>query len=344
MPFFLPFFDRENTAINDGQVFTYHDFCKNHFGKKCINHYQRVTEPGFQECPYGFFTYATRYSLGQEKIYGSLVLVGRRNRKLKARGILKNRFHEEELVRLVSIAEQTNKRLADLSESIDQESEIIRSVFHEIRRFSRDLDDAGTFFQKFSIHADETDKYIIDNILHTIKLISIRIDSYELLKNPETITSGRVPNIKVYKKFDKSRYILTSKAREKNIYINFHNESHFSIDGFEVFDLLPYILLDNAVKYSPPARNIDVDFFDDVKTVKVSSIGPRLDAEEHQHLFERGFRGRHCNNYQGSGLGLNMLKQICNLHGIEVEANSERVIETTEAGVPFSAFEVVLKF
>jgi light-regulated signal transduction histidine kinase (bacteriophytochrome) len=340
----LPYFEISKNEINDGEVYTFHDFCKSKFGSRCLSHYKKIEKPGFFECPFGFFAYATRNSLNNNKIYSSIFVTDLVNKKLKGRGFIKNRFSQEELSRLIGLIEQDEKKQLSESESNMQESELVRGVFHEIRRLSRDLDASGTFFQMLSQNTEDINTQLVDNILQTIKLISIRIDSYELLKNPATITSGKQPNIRVYKKFDKSRYILTSLAKRKNTYINFNNESHFSIDGYDIFDLLPYIILDNALKYSPDGTSVELTFYDQTKTVLIVSLGPQLSPEEHLGLFERGFRGKNCQKYQGSGLGLNLLKQICDLHGIAVSVKSEQEVVRTIENVPFSWFKINLKF
>ncbi len=340
----LPEFSLLNNIINQGEVFTINDYCKNKFCNNCKIFYRSIISTGIFQCPYGFTAISTDYSLSNNIIYTSLVLNERPKKKFKNKGYIKNIFSKDELTRLIGIIEQKDKYIQQVKEDEKNEVSIIHSVFHEIRRLSRDLDGVGSFLQKYINHDDEYINNLVNNVLQTINLIAIRIDSYELLKNPLTITSGKQPNIQIYKKFDKCRYILNARAKKNNTNIDFVNESYFSITGYEIFDLLPYIILDNAVKYTPTYEPIKVEFNDSNKTVIITSIGPKLNDDEKDSIFSKGFRGKNTLNTQGSGLGLHMLKQICDLHNITVEIKSDQNVTRLEKGHPFSRFIVKLDF
>jgi signal transduction histidine kinase len=193
-------------------------------------------------------------------------------------------------------------------------------------------------------NVDESKSPLIDNILATLQLISIRIDSYELYKNPSTITSATQPNISIYKKFDKARFILHSQAKAKKVNIDFHNSSYFSISGYEIFDLLPYILFDNAIKYSFKNQDIDVYFDDKNRQVAVKNIGPQISQEQLPSIFEHGYRAKYASTFDGTGLGLFLAKQIAELHQIKLLAESQEEVEFRIHGIPYSEFTMMLSF
>ncbi len=195
-----------------------------------------------------------------------------------------------------------------------------------------------------SFRDDEKISPIVDNILATLQLVSIRVDSYELYKNPRAITSATQPNIIIYRKFDKARFILTAQAKAKKISINFNNQSYFLINGYEIFDLLPYILLDNAIKYSVKKQDVDVYFDDKEKTVVVKNLGPQIPREDLPQIFEHGYRSKNALSFDGSGLGLYLAKQIADLHGIKLRAESQEKVDFTLEGVPYSEFTMSLSF
>jgi len=61
-------------------------------------------------------------------------------------------------------------------------------------------------------------------------------------------------------------------------------------------------LLDNAVKFSPPGRTVDVVLRDGELSVR--DHGPGIPAEELPHVFERFWRSPSARAMPGSGLGL----------------------------------------
>jgi signal transduction histidine kinase len=321
---FIPVFDTIKLQLNEGEAFTMNDYCTKKINQKCRSFYSSIKEPGFYTCPHGFHSYATKYSLENNQVYTSLYIKKLAKTKLKKKGYVKNVFNEEEITRLIGLFEQQEKTMSLVKMESENEIELIGSMFHEIRKLSRNINEAGAAIQKVIIHDD--DKFVenlIDDIVQLISMIMIRVNSYELIKNPGAITSAMQPNIQVYKKFDKNRYFFKQPCKNKGIEIDFINNCYFSIDGYEIFDILPYILLDNAVKYCPNNNNITVYFDDQQKIISIKNYGPIIEDDEIVHLGKRGYRGKNAKEYSGSGLGLNFARQICELHKIKIKFRTD---------------------
>lgn len=79
-------------------------------------------------------------------------------------------------------------------------------------------------------------------------------------------------------------------------------------------------LLDNAGKWSPPGRVVDVELRDGV--LEVRDQGPGIDEAELAHVFERFYRGSRAVGVPGSGLGLAIVAQVMRSHGGHVSARS----------------------
>ncbi|MEY4401923.1 MAG: hypothetical protein RL072_1788 [Actinomycetota bacterium] len=87
-------------------------------------------------------------------------------------------------------------------------------------------------------------------------------------------------------------------------------------------------LLDNAVKFSPPASSIEV-------TVRGGSLsvvdhGPGISDLDKPQVFTRFFRAESTRSMPGSGLGLSIVKQFADDHGATVE-----VLDTPGGGATF---------
>lgn len=78
------------------------------------------------------------------------------------------------------------------------------------------------------------------------------------------------------------------------------------------------------MKYSPRGQDITVDFAEDERrlAVNVISIGPVVEDDELDQLFDEGFRGKHAVPQFGSGLGLYVAKKICEYHNIRLTFRS----------------------
>ncbi|CDN52569.1 PAS/PAC sensor signal transduction histidine kinase [Neorhizobium galegae bv. officinalis bv. officinalis str. HAMBI 1141] len=83
-------------------------------------------------------------------------------------------------------------------------------------------------------------------------------------------------------------------------------------------------LLSNAVKYSPAGSNIHVSGWKDGGRVVVSvtDSGIGMDADDLPKLFEPYFRARSATGIAGTGIGLNIVKEIVELHGGSISVRS----------------------
>ncbi|GAB2523701.1 sensor histidine kinase [Lysobacter humi (ex Lee et al. 2017)] len=74
-------------------------------------------------------------------------------------------------------------------------------------------------------------------------------------------------------------------------------------------------LIGNAVKYTAEG---DVVVRLSPHAVVVEDSGPGLSAEDAARLFERGYRGTHAGHSQGGGIGLSIVRRLCELYGWDV--------------------------
>ncbi|RPE80906.1 signal transduction histidine kinase [Vulcaniibacterium tengchongense] len=74
-------------------------------------------------------------------------------------------------------------------------------------------------------------------------------------------------------------------------------------------------LVGNAVKYTPQG---EVVVRLHPTSVEVIDSGPGLSAEDAAKLFQRGYRGTHAGHSQGGGIGLSIVRRLCDLYGWDV--------------------------
>lgn len=74
-------------------------------------------------------------------------------------------------------------------------------------------------------------------------------------------------------------------------------------------------LIGNAVKYTSEGEVV-VRLHPDA--VEVVDSGPGLSPEDAARLFERGYRGTHAGHSQGGGIGLSIVRRLCELYGWNV--------------------------
>jgi signal transduction histidine kinase len=86
-------------------------------------------------------------------------------------------------------------------------------------------------------------------------------------------------------------------------------------------------LLDNAAKFSPERRGIDVEAESDGSSVRISvrDHGIGIASEERDKIFEKYYRGKNASAFSpgGAGLGLTLVNEVMRAHGGRVTVESE---------------------
>ena len=87
---------------------------------------------------------------------------------------------------------------------------------------------------------------------------------------------------------------------------------------------LVFILVDNAIKYTPPGHNIDLALHQDgtMALLSVRDSGMGIPPEDLPHIFGRFYRGKAARLTPGSGLGLAIARCIIEQHGGEIVVES----------------------
>lgn len=93
------------------------------------------------------------------------------------------------------------------------------------------------------------------------------------------------------------------------------------------------IVLDNAVKFSPPNSTVTVTatLECDKCRIAIRDEGSGIRSEDLPHLFDRFYHERSEQNRTGTGLGLSIAREIASRHSIEIQCES-----TLGAGTEFS--------
>lgn len=249
----------------------------------------------------------------------------------------------------LQVREEIN-RLKSLNERQRLELESLRSTLvstlHEARLFSSIIS-TKSYDLAQDAALDKRYRDLADNVYFTSGMLAARLGFAEMELNPKMPGhQARLP-VGVYRKFDKARYLVNSLVYDKRVSIDFHGVSHFEMNALPVFDMVPFVLLQNAVKYSPTGYGVDLYFTQHGASrldVKLTSYGPPVEAEELGQLCEKEFRGRHVGSIEGEGLGLYLAKRVCDLHNASLDLSVGEFLAHEIGGQKFQRFTAELSF
>jgi signal transduction histidine kinase len=191
--------------------------------------------------------------------------------------------------------------------------EEINVLVHDLRALSSAIynsaEDARTTFEAGNKWVAQQR---IETVIATHTMLSIRIDMLDYSINQATNTV--FDTIPVFKKVDKVVRCFRPKASARGINLELRGPSFASTYGPALFELVPYAIIDNAVKYAPTGGSIVISVIDGVTEVRVrvSSLGPYIEPQEQSKIFDRGYRGKHAvrTPQPGTGIGLSSAKKL----------------------------------
>jgi signal transduction histidine kinase len=159
-------------------------------------------------------------------------------------------------------------------------------------------------------------------MIKSVELLEARLALMPLVSNPLAAKFGKKHSIPVYRSIDRLIRILRSTAQRRRIDIRLSGTSRNAPWGYDSFDTVPLVILENAVKYSKEDSTVNVEVMDIGKTVRVrvTSYSPHIPADERARIFERGFRGNASAKVasQGSGVGLYLARVVADAHGFQI--------------------------
>lgn len=292
-----------------------------------LSFYQNC-KAGWHVCPLGYAIYSfvlipergTRLIIFGLKVKGISTVHG----KSDVLSINLSKGHIESYARKIVVSiEEIESRLQN----------IVSSGVHKFRNVNKDLYNTAYHLEhELSITSSITHDHIesAKSIVQLSEMMKSRSDIFDVITNP-SIARIRDKNIHVYRAFDRARKSILLSSASRKVTLRIGGSSNSQAQAVQMFDVVPYILLQNAVKYSPDGEDVQITVLekDDYIFATVESWGPTLHDEELLRIFSPGFRGKLAEAFesQGSGMGLFVVKRLidfCEGASVELKQTGEK--------------------
>ena len=236
---------------------------------------------------------------------------------------IKNR--NDELGKLTnSIEDMTN----ELRKQIDTAENFSTDLVHEIRNPLASLKSASEIISETE-DKNQRDK-LINIVSHDVQRIERLITDYsQMLKDEVAITKEQMKEIDLYEILNSVVDDYNNIYKQKRgILINFNNNgsSKYKILGIENrIEQIIANLLDNSISFSKDNQKIDIDLFKDERgkiVVNVIDEGQGFKEKDTNKIFKRFYSNRPEKFGEHSGLGLNIVKNLIELHGGTINASN----------------------
>ncbi len=295
------------------------------------------------------FVEGTRYYAGiiQDKTHlrSAEAEIERMNQELERKVIQRTLELEEKNNQLIQINTTLNREIKerqqiesilrdnerDLQHALEKEKELneLKSRFvsmasHEFRTPLSTIQSSAGLISRYPLSEQQQQRSRhIERIKSSVNMLTGILDDFlslakleegRISMTPETFTFDDL----VTEVLDELRPTL--KAGQKMI----HESKTVKIQLKQDRTLLKHVLynlLNNATKYSPENRSIFLrtEVKHPIFQFEIEDQGIGIPVQDQTHLFTRFFRAKNVTNIQGTGLGLNIVRQYINLMGGEIQ-------------------------
>lgn len=237
------------------------------------------------------------------------------------------------------------KAVKPIEEAFYRQRELIANASHELKTPLTIIDTNIIALNTHKTESVESNKKWFDNIsTQSQRMLFLINDMLELARADKLQGSINLAPINISHLLEGTLLSMEAGTFEKGIDISANIAENVMIKGnIESVEKLLYILIDNAIKYTPKGQKIEIKLYTE-KTrclLKIKNMGSGIPQEKITKLFERFYRADESHS-QGStnsfGLGLAIAKSIVDSLGASIWVESKEN-EYTEFIV---AFRVVL--
>jgi K+-sensing histidine kinase KdpD len=293
------------------------------FSKSQVAFYKRCTL-GWSVCPLGYNTYAAIDTLGRRIVIPGIIVPSDSRRRRK--------FPNYAMRFTVQQIESYLRPHLERSEDIrTQRDALFRNLTHDLRAISTEIYHEALAARDMARSARMADlAKSIDLVLSSQQMMSVRLDIIDY-ESGQSLGGNPTP-INVFKKVEKVYLCFEGKMGSKGITSSLTGSSFSTAIGPNILEIVPFVLIENAVKYSPLNEHVIVDVRDhqDKIVTSVTSWGPCIADNERYRIFDSGFRGaaaQRFNQKGGAGIGLYAASTIVKQHfggRLDVRQGSQR--------------------
>lgn len=178
--------------------------------------------------------------------------------------------------------------------------------------------------QRFLKQIDEQADRLLQLIIGMMQLA--RLESGEQIFHKEAVDLRGIA--------DKAVSLMKTVANTKNIELEVKGvDELFVLSDHQATRTIVDNLVDNALKYTPDGGTVTVQLIEEPShnTLKVIDTGQGIPESDHERIFERFYRVERdrCSESGGTGMGLAIVKHLCQAMGADVGLDSQQGGGTT---------------
>ena len=223
------------------------------------------------------------------------------------------------------------KSFEDMAEELQRleqmRRDFVSNVSHEVQSPLTSISGYALALKQVDVTDDEKNRYL-DIIISEANRMSKMSDS--LLKLSLLESKTQPMHLDTFSLDEQIRRVIVSLQPQwssRNIDFELQLKAVRLMADYDQLHQIWTNILTNSIKFSSPNDTIEISMKQSANhvIVRITDRGIGISLEDQQRIFERFFKAdrSHSHKYEGSGMGLAIVKQIVLLHRGEIEVESE---------------------
>lgn len=243
-------------------------------------------------------------------------------------GNLEIELNQKRRDELGQLAFSINSLARELRRLKQERNEFLASVSHELRTPLTYLKGYTDVLKRKNLSSENRQKYLAiiqEEAEHLSRLVK---NLFDLAKMEQHQFSIQKEEIRLCDLLEKVKKKIEPACAEKNLFcgVSCNKDVKIKADPERMEQVLLNVL-DNAIKYTPPGKKIDVYVKDDPSYTEISveDEGEGIPEEHLPYIFDRLYRIDKSRSRKkgGTGIGLSIVKEIVQLHHGTIHAENK---------------------
>ncbi|MDR9745651.1 MULTISPECIES: HAMP domain-containing sensor histidine kinase [Paenibacillus] len=228
---------------------------------------------------------------------------------------------------LGTLARSFEEMIHDLQQLEQMRREFVTNVSHEVQSPLTSISGYAQALKQVNLSEQERSRYL-EIIIAEAKRMSKMSDN--LLKLSMLESQSQQPRLSTLSLDEQIRRVIVTLQPQwsaRNIHFELDLQAVKVLADHDQLNQVWTNILSNGIKFSKDGGVIHVSTKQDIKnvTIRISDTGIGIPLEDQKRIFERFFKSdrSHSRKYDGSGMGLAIVKQIVSLHQGDIRVESE---------------------
>lgn len=233
--------------------------------------------------------------------------------------------------------EQSFNRAAEELENTEMlRSDFINNFSHEFKTPIVSIAGFAKLLRHGNLTDEQKEEYLAIIEEESLRLSAMANNVLNLTKVENQKILTQVTKYNLSEQIRAAVLLLADKWTPKNLSMDMDFGEYLIRANEELLKQVWINLLDNAIKFSEENGTISVSITEDDAhiSIAVSNHGKAIPQDRIPHIFNKFYQADESHSSEGNGIGLAVVKKICDLHGGTVSVESSCLITTFTVVLP----------